>query len=95
MNAITTRGFTLPHRHNPMAPGQEYVLFLSPAVPSPSTTSTVAGVFQLAAVHWGAYPIQNNKVGNFSNWVAQRTDRTTDDPATFTAQIRDLVGVSK
>lgn len=94
LTLVTTTNFE--DRDNPMAPGQEYVLFLSPATPSRSTTmSTAAGVFRLTSVHWGAYPIRNNKVGNFTSWIAQRTDRTTDDPATFIAQIRDLVGTSR
>lgn len=79
-----------------MASGQEYVLFLSPATPSRSTTmSTAPGVFQLTSVAWGAYLIRNNRLENFTTWVAQRTDRKTDDPSAFIAQIRDLVETSR
>ena len=90
LTLVTTTNFE--DRDNPMAPGQEYVLFLAPAAPSPSTTmSTPASVFRLTSVAWGAYPIRDNKVGDFTKWEARRTDRSTDDAATFIAQIRDLV----
>ena len=78
-------------RETPMAPNQEYFLFLSKALPSRSTTmSTGPGVYRLSSAHWGAFPIHNGKVGNFTKWVAQRTDRNTDDPSAFAALIRDL-----
>lgn len=100
--AIVVDGLTLrtttnfEDRENPMEPGQEYVLFLSRALPSRSTTmSTGAGVYQLSSAHWGAYPIRNGKVGNFTKWVAQRTDRNTDDPNAFAALIRDLAKPTK
>jgi hypothetical protein len=32
---------------------------------------------------------------NFTKWMAQRTDRKTDDPSAFIAQIRDLVETSR
>jgi len=93
LTLVTTTNFE--DGDNPMEPGQEYVLFLSPATPSPSTTMSTVGVFQLTSVHWGAFPIRNNKVENFTRWVARRTNRTTDDPETFIAQIRELVGTPK
>ncbi len=94
LTLVTTTNFEDPD--SPMAPGQEYVLFLSTASPSPSTTmSTPASVFRLTSVAWGAYPIRNNTVGSFTKWQARRPDRTPDDAATLIAQIRDLVGSSK
>lgn len=94
LTLVTTTNFE--DRDDPMAPGQEYVLFLTPAAPSPSTTMSLpASVFRLTSVAWGAYPIRNNKVGHFTKWQARRTDPTTDDAASFIAQIRDLVGASK
>lgn len=81
---------------SPMTAGTEYVLFLSKATPSPSTTmSTGDNVFELTSPHWGVYPISHGKIGNFSKWVSRRTDRTTDDPAAFVAQIRQFVKASK
>jgi hypothetical protein len=86
----TTTNFEDPE--SPMAPNQEYFLFLSNALPSRSTTmSTESGVYHLASAHWGAFPIRNGKVGNFTKWVAQRTDRNTDDPIAFAALIHDMV----
>jgi hypothetical protein len=83
-------------RETPMAAGQEYVFFLSRALPSRSTTmSTGPGVYQLSLAHWGAYPIRNGKVGNFTKWIAQRTDRNTDDPAAFVTLVRDLAKPAK
>jgi hypothetical protein len=94
LKLITSTNFE--DRQTPMAAGNEYVLFLSRATPSTSTTmSTGTHVFQLTSPHWGIYPIRNGKVGNFSKWLAQRTDRKTDDPAAFVAEIRDLVQASK
>jgi hypothetical protein len=52
--------------------------------------STASGVYQLSSAHWGAYPIREGKVGNLTEWVAQRTDRNTDDPVTFETIIREL-----
>jgi hypothetical protein len=55
-------------RDSPMEAGQEYVLFLSPAMPSRSTTmSTAAGVFQLAAVHWGRIPSETIESENLQD----------------------------
>jgi hypothetical protein len=89
LTLTTTTNFE--DRETPMEAGQEYILFLSSAPASRSTTmSTGSGVFQLMSAHWGAFPIRNGKVSNFSKWVAQRTDRATDDPAAFVAQIRAL-----
>jgi len=83
-------------RETPMAPNQEYFLFLSKALPSRSTSmSTGPGVYRLSSAHWGAFPIHNGKVGNFTKWVAERTDRTTDDPSTFAALIRDFAKPTK
>jgi hypothetical protein len=80
----------------PMKPNQEYFLFLSKALPFRSTTmSTGSGVYQLASAHWGAFPVRNGKVGNFTKWVAQRTDRNTDDPTAFAALIRDIARPAK
>jgi len=94
LTLITSTNFE--DRETPMAVGAEYVLFLSRATPSPSTTmGTGTNVFQLTSPHWGIYPIRNGKVGNFSRWIAQRTDRTTDDPAAFVAQIREFARATK
>lgn len=83
-------------RETPMAPNQEYFLFLSKALPSRSTTmSTGPGVYQLWSAHGGAYPIRDGKVGNFTKRVAQRTDRNTDDPNAFSALIRDFAKPTK
>lgn len=83
-------------RETPMEPGQDYFLFLSRAQPSRSTTmSTGPGVYRLSSAHWGAYPIRDGKVGNFTKWVAERTDRTTDDPSTFATMIRDVARSAK
>jgi hypothetical protein len=79
-------------REAPMDAGQEYVLFLSKAQPSPSTTMTTgAGVYSLTSTHFGAYPIRAGKVGNLTKSVANRSDRKTDDPSAFVAAIRAWV----
>ncbi|MEO5894445.1 MAG: hypothetical protein ABIS06_01960 [Vicinamibacterales bacterium] len=92
VDGLTLRTTTnFEDRETPMVPKQEYFLFLSKALPSRSTTiSTGSEVYQLSSAHWGAFPIHNGKVGNFTKWVAQRTDRNTDDPSAFAALIRDL-----
>ena len=78
------------HRESAMAVGQEYFLFLTKALPARSTTmATGTGVYELSSEHWGAYPIRNGRIVK-TNFVAQRTDRTTDDPEAFAALIRDL-----
>ena len=80
----------------PMTVGAEYVLFLSRANPRPSLTmSAGSDSFELTSPHWGLYPIVNGKVASPSKWVARRTDRTTDDPAAFVAQIREFAKGSK
>jgi hypothetical protein len=83
------------HRDTPMVPGQDYVLFLSRATPSRSTTMSSRGfAYALTSVHWGAYLIQDGQVV-FTRFVAQRTNRIKEDPAAFIAQIRGLVNTSK
>jgi hypothetical protein len=78
------------HRESAMAVGQEYFLFLTKALPARSTTmATGTGVYELSSEHWGVYPICNGRIVK-TNFVAQRTERTTDDPEAFAALIRDL-----
>jgi hypothetical protein len=93
---IVVDGLKLTTRTNwedpesPMEVGQEYVLFLSKALPSRSTTMTAAaGVYVLTSAHFGAYPIRNGRVGNFSKWLARHTDRNIDDPNAFVAAIHE------
>ena len=94
---IVVEGLTLrtttnfEDREAPLEAGQDYFLFLSRALPSRSTTMSAApGVYQLSSAHWGVYPIRGGKVGNSTKWLAQRTDRNTDDPLAFATLIRDL-----
>jgi hypothetical protein len=90
LTLVTTTNFE--DRVTPMAPGEEYVLFLSPASPSPSTTmSTGKTVFQLTSLYWGAFPVRNGQVG-FTNWTRRGPERMPDNNLlAFIAQTRDLL----
>ena len=90
LTLATTTNFE--DRVTPMAPGGEYVLFLSPANPSPSTTmSTGTTVFQLTSAYWGAFPVRNGQVG-FTNWARRGPERMPDNGlGAFIAHTRVLL----
>jgi hypothetical protein len=99
---MTVDGLTLATTTNfedrvtPMAPGEEYVLFLSPAHPSPSTTmSPGKTVFQLTSLYWGAFPVRNGQVG-FTNWTRRGPERMPDTSfVAFIAHTRGLLDGGK